>query len=191
MIALCISGITEWLIQKEAIDTDDKELYEYAVHSLILSIMPIGMVLLIGIILGAVKEGLLMILPFMVIRKFSGGYHAKKEINCLIASGISLTLCVWLASWLNTGIFVHLLIGFAAFSLALCSPIDSKERQLNADEKLRYRRVTRILVTAFTGIYMLLLFLRLERYAVCIAIGVALSATLQIPCMVKRALKIE
>ena len=191
MIALCISGITEWLIQKEAIDADDKELYEYAVHSLILWLIPVGMVLLIGIVLGAVKEGFIMILPFMVIRKFSGGYHAKQERNCLIASGISLTLCVWMASWLNISIFVHLLLGFAAFSLALCSPIDSKERQLDDTEKLQYRCVTRILVTAFIGIYMLLLFLRLERYAVCIAIGIGLSATLQISCMVKKILKIE
>ena len=36
-----------------------------------------------------VMEGIVMIIPFMIIRKFSGGYHADK---CLIISSIVIAI---------------------------------------------------------------------------------------------------
>ena len=38
-----------------------------------------------------VVEGLLMILPFMLIRKFSGGFHLKSSTVCLVSSTLLLS----------------------------------------------------------------------------------------------------
>lgn len=191
MISRCVIGITDWLISSEAIEEEDRALYEYAVHSLMLSLAPVVLVMMIGATLGAVKEGLVLIVPFMTIRKFSGGYHAKREMNCLAASGVSLTACVWLAVHAEGSLVLSLLTLIAAISLSVFSPIDSENRRLDDEEIKRYRLITRMIALFFAGLYILLLALGADTYAVCIAIGLILSAGLQVPCIVKKMLKIE
>ena len=39
--------------------------------------MPLAIFLIASSVIGMMPEGLLIIAPFMIIRKFSGGYHAR------------------------------------------------------------------------------------------------------------------
>ena len=68
--------IANWLIGQKAISSDEREVYAYAVHCLFSLIYPIAFAFVLGIIFGMVMEAIVMIIPFMIIRKFSGGYHA-------------------------------------------------------------------------------------------------------------------
>ena len=76
---VCAKKLTQWLIENEAIEEADKELYEYALYSIGITISPLVIVLIFGLWLGVPIEGVTMVLPFMCIRKYSGGYHAKKQ----------------------------------------------------------------------------------------------------------------
>lgn len=91
----CTCKIVEWLINHDAIKSEDKELYEYALYSLWLLATPLFLAIIIGGCLGGVKEGIIIVIPFMLIRKFSGGYHAKHLWICLIGSTILLSLRRW------------------------------------------------------------------------------------------------
>ena len=51
----------------------------------------------VGVGLGSVKHGVALIFPFMVLRKFSGGYHAKKLHTFIMGSGFLLFLCIMLS----------------------------------------------------------------------------------------------
>ena len=57
------------------------------------TIIPLIMVMIIGGILGLMKNGIVMIIPFLVIRKFSGGFHAKREWVWGISSVCSVHCC--------------------------------------------------------------------------------------------------
>lgn len=78
--------ITTWLIRQGAIKEGERELYEYAAHSFFLAIAPFAYALVIGGILGELNVSLILVIPFVVIRKYSGGFHAKREWTCLIGS---------------------------------------------------------------------------------------------------------
>lgn len=84
--------IVIWLIRQEAIKDDEKELYEYAVCSLFMMIVTVILAICIGFCFGVFIESIILILPFMLIRKFSGGYHAKKQTICLCISSMLLFL---------------------------------------------------------------------------------------------------
>ena len=73
----CTGKIVEWLINHDAIESDDKELYEYALYSLWLLVTPLFLAIIVGLCFGRIKEGIVIVIPFMLLRKFSGGYHAK------------------------------------------------------------------------------------------------------------------
>ena len=64
-------GITRWLIENGAIDGSDDELYEYAIYSMIITMSPLILVTIIGIGMGTLPEGVILILPFMSIRKYT------------------------------------------------------------------------------------------------------------------------
>ena len=89
-----MSELTDWLIHNHAISSDDKELYEYAIYSFIISTVPLVIFLVISGIIGMFPEGFLIIMPFMVIRKFGGGYHAKHAYICMIMSTGLLAGCL-------------------------------------------------------------------------------------------------
>lgn len=191
MISKITNGIATWLIKCETIDETDRELYEYAVHSLWLNIAPMLLILLFGTVMDKVLEGIVMIIPFMAIRKFSGGYHAKKEWHCLVSSSLLLALCVYLAGKMEYSMILNSFVIASTISLIVFSPIDTENRRLDTEEKRCYKKCTCVIAFIVMVVYFLLVKLGICHYAVCIAIGLMLSAGVQFPCICKRIMKIE
>lgn len=179
-------SITRWLIKRETIKIEDKELYEYAVYSFLLTAEPVVLILIIGGLLGKMIEGVAIIIPFMFIRKFSGGIHAKKLWVCMLISFGLLFLAVWLVDKLNINTFLSITVVGAAVSLMWFSPVDSENRRLSMAEKKEYKVITVFMTIVFVTIYGLILHTEFKVYAVGIAEGIILTAMLQIPCMVNR-----
>ena len=75
----CTDTVVNWMIRCNAINEADKELYKYALYSFFfLLVSPLILAGVIGFGLGSVKHGVCSyFFPFVVLRKFSGGYHAK------------------------------------------------------------------------------------------------------------------
>ena len=86
----CTGAVISWLIQQQAITEEDREIYTYAVDNMVFLLIPLAMVLVIGGIIHTIRQGIVMIIPFMLLRKFSGGYHAKTLFRCMIISCLLL-----------------------------------------------------------------------------------------------------
>lgn len=76
------------------------------------------------------------------------------------------------------------MILFAVLSLVAFSPVDSENRRLDSDEKRMHKKETMVISLLFLVLYIGLLLLGLERYAICIGVGIVLTAGLQIPCVI-------
>ena len=74
----------------------------------------------------------------------------------------------------------------ASFSLVLFSPVENENRKLEEDERSRYKKITAVLAVLFLVIHMLCAVLKLYRIAVCIAVGIIMSAVLQLPCAAEK-----
>lgn len=59
--------IITWLICQQAIQERDRELYTYALYNMVLLIIPLGLTVIFGEIIGNVKQGIVMILPFIML----------------------------------------------------------------------------------------------------------------------------
>lgn len=177
--------ITEWLIANKAVEDADRELYEYAVYCMLITISPLLLVLFIGIFMGTLVEGVFLIIPFMCIRKYSGGYHAKNIKICFIYSCGLLVLCMYLASHIEYGLWVSALATISVVSLSIWSPVDSKNRRLVPDEKVRYKKKAAGISACFLLVHLLLFLLGEKVLALSIAVGLVLSAGLQVPCVLQ------
>lgn len=182
-------AITVWLIRQEAIEEDSRELYEYAVHSFFLGIAPLVYAVIIGGVMGELKISVTLILPFMMIRKFSGGFHAKKEWVCLISSCLLLHGCILAASHLRHSLLFGVFVFMGVVCLMIFSPMDSENRRLEPDEKKLRKRDAAIISLIFYVVYIVLLLSRAEKYAVGIGVGILLTAGLQTPCILPKVTK--
>ena len=127
--------IANWMIDQGEITREDKELYIYAIQSIVLTVSPIFLALVIGVVMRCPGRSVLVILPFALIRKFSGGYHAKSALVCLIASVMLIIGCVSLPYLLEDSVFVLVLTGFAIIGMGLLSPVEHENRRISAKEK--------------------------------------------------------
>lgn len=182
-------AVAAWLVKCQVIEEQEKELYCYAMESYILFWSPVIIALLSGIIMGRVKESIFVIIPFMIIRKYSGGYHTKHLSVCLICSLLLLLLCILIACSIPANTILMFITLIACLNLIIFSPIDHENRILGSKEKIVYKKVIGI----FTSVaYMTVWILRsigFERETVCICVGILLTAGLQVPCILKRIIK--
>ena len=176
-------AITSWLIENSAIEKRDTELYEYAIYSMLMTISPLLLVLIIGIGMGTALEGVIMILPFMCIRKFSGGYHAKHPGVCYVSSCVILVFCMWLATHLEYSYWITITTTICVISLCMNSPIDSEHKRLDNREKRSYKKIASVLTWIFYFIHFICVCVKLEKIANCLAVGIYLTALLQLPCL--------
>lgn len=189
MIDGITQGFARWLVKANAITEEDQKLYAYGMYSFLFTLAPLALVLLIGLVLGIPVEGIFFILPFILIRKFSGGFHLESPAVCLCSSISVLTLFLLGIRWmLDTGSFLPVLVGVgaAAFSLLVLSPIDSEERRLSEKERRLFQKIAIAFTVIIAGAFYLLMALKIFSFAVPIGCGLVLSALLQLPCLVER-----
>lgn len=122
----CTDAVTNWMIRCHVIHEEDKELYKYAIHSFFLLLSPLILAGGIGFCVGSVKHGFAVILPFIVLRKFSGGYHAKNLHTCILGSGFLLLLCIICSIHVQCDWRLAITTAIASVSLIVFSPMDSE-----------------------------------------------------------------
>lgn len=192
MISSISSKLVKWLLKAEAISQQDKELYEYAAYSFLFSFMPLVLVMIVGGLLGMFFEGIALILPFMLIRKFSGGYHLNSSKVCFFLSTTIITLSLLLIKHIiatETVIYYVPFVVIAAIQIFIASPIDSEARQLRVKERCAFKKVARVMVALNLCLFLVALGLNWNRFAACTGCGIALTAILQWPCIIKSVLR--
>lgn len=180
----CTGAVVNWLIRHSAITEEEEELYKYALHSAVLLVLPILLAGGIGICFGNITSGIMLVLPVMVLRKFSGGYHTKNLRTCILGSGLLLVLCISLSMHMKCDWKLATATVIASVSLIVFSPIDSVNRELDSDEKRTYKLITIFCVLFFGLLNITLYLLGKYIYTICSSVGILLTAGLQVPCVI-------
>lgn len=150
-----------------------------AVFLIMSTIIPLLMVVTIGGILGLMKNGIVMIIPFLTIRKFCGGFHAKREWICILLSVIVVTACIILTTYCKADIWLNGGVIGSVLTISVFSPVVSANREIPKQERVICRKIAIVLTVTSVCIYFVLRFLGYDQFAVCIAIGIILTAVLQ------------
>lgn len=185
----CAERITDWLIKNNAISIGDRKIYVYGAYSLLLSVFPIFMTLIFGFWMRCPVRAVLVIVPFVLLRKYSGGFHAQSEWTCLLGSSILLILCIKLSFLMEHTMLLLILSSFAVISLIVFSPIDNQNRILDADEKTHCKKITFAMLMFFSMLIIICLVWKSVWIASCLTTGVLLSAVLQYLCIINRFIK--
>ena len=183
MIQELSSKVAKWLEQEGAISGKDNKLFSYAVYSFLFGLLPIFIVMILGLAFGMLQEGLLMITPFMLIRKFSGGYHLNSSKLCVILSIALLALAMGFIKLIDQNGYIQLLTVFVLLSVVcLCtfSPVENDARKLTDKERQLFRIIACILAVIVVSVYLIMYATISVRYTAAFGMGILLAAILQI-----------
>lgn len=126
------------------IDEKETGIYEYGLTILVYSLVNLATILLIGGLLGCIPESICYTVCYILLRKFTGGYHAKTPHICYLFSTL-----MFLASLLiiKAGLVkIYLLVGVVILAIG-CSfiiPVDTENKRLSVKEKKVYRLISLI-----------------------------------------------
>jgi len=142
--------LTDFLLIKGIIDSEDREIYTYGFEALLSTVINIFIVLTIGIVAGIALESMFYLLMFAILRVYCGGYHAETHISCiLIFTGIYGTSMITarLLPVEAESIF-SLITGTLSFvAILILAPIEHKNKPFVDDEKVKFRKTARIIAS--------------------------------------------
>lgn len=194
MIRIISEAITKWLESEGTVACNERALFQYAAYSFLFGMLPFGIALIWGICFGMIREGIVLMIPYMLLRKFSGGFHLKSSGLCLVITtgvlALSMGLSKYIASTENAGrlsIFVFL----SVLSLCIYSPIENQARKLTDKERNVFRKIARTLALLSFALYVLILDSGSICYASAFGVGILLVSLLQIPCVIGRHFNLE
>ncbi len=132
-----IDKITEFLtnkIRKEMPDVDDEraEIINYGLQILIGEVPKIFIMLAIAYLLGVFKLSLITFLTLIPYRGFSGGFHLKTHIGCIISTCTFYCGTALLAKYIVLGsitkyVSIILLAIFGIIMIKLYAPADTED----------------------------------------------------------------
>lgn len=140
---------TTRLIAASVIEEEDRELYCYGFFLLITGLFFFLVTAIIGFLFGLLFESIAFYGVFMILRSYSGGIHAKTETACTILTTLALiasVLGIRLLKQTNS-LFVSIsLLATGSLCILLLSPLDTKDKPLDSQDKKRYRMICVTLV---------------------------------------------
>ena len=137
------------------LNQEDKEKMAYGLEGLYMSITKLVIIFLIAFLLGFIKEFIITLIFFNIIRFPGFGFHASKSVVCLIAS----TLLVLGLPYLFTNIEVSLTIKIilcivSVITFIICAPADTWKRPLTNKRK---RIIRKVVASSLAVIYSVLI----------------------------------
>ena len=133
-------------IKKKYPEYDDEklEVIAYGLEALYITITKTIVIFSIALLLGILKETLLILLFYNIIRTTAFGMHAKKSWHCYVISGTLFIGMALLCKYVNINFYVKLIIyTISVITIFLYAPADTYKRPLlNAKKRKIYKIVT-------------------------------------------------
>lgn len=181
--------ILEYLLKSNVIEnTDtDKEYYQYGIEITISSLLNIFLILVIGTVTRSFFESIIFLICVIIIRQFTGGFHADTYLKCNLIFCISfiavLILYYATAKYLST--YISILITFVCVSIILLNcPIEHINKSIPSNKKNVHKTVAALLGTVYGAIGTLLTAFS-NRYGALVIYTLSLVTVLVIAAIVK------
>lgn len=153
MLNKIASKFTNRLLSQNIIEREYFDIYVYGFELLISFFLSTSTIVLIGIILGCIEQTIVFLAVFILLRSFSGGYHATTYSMCAIVTLFTYGLVIFLSSYVYINHLGYMLLGITGFLLlALFAPVEHPNKVTTRKQKLYHKLISLILFIAFLSV---------------------------------------
>ena len=152
MLEYLSDKIAKVLVSQKIISDCDMDVYAYGLALLLSFIFNTVIMFVIGIITHRLVETILFLIVFVILRSFSGGYHADTFLKCMIITFSTYALVISLSA-VKVSLIVYLAILFVGFFIVLIkTPIEHPNKEISVRDKKHHKITSVILYTVFSGL---------------------------------------
>ena len=127
--------------QKE-LSEEEKEKLSYGLEGIYMTITKLIIVFLIALALGFIKEFIITLIFFNIIRFPGCGFHASKSIVCLISSTALILGLPYLFTNIEIGLNIKIILCLVSIiTFIICAPADTEKRPLTNKKKRIIRKI--------------------------------------------------
>lgn len=170
---------------------DDREIIIYGFFSMLSKLFYAIVCGIFGLLFRCLFESFLFYTSFLFIKKYAGGFHCSTEGRCMIVSSLSifLSICyIYFSSFSKTLTTIIILISLLmSIVIVAFSPVAAKEKPLNDDELIKYKRYSLIRVFIMLLLLSILYFHSYYRLSVPFCCSLSLEGLLLIAGKVKNS----
>lgn len=142
------------LKNQNKVTDEQKEKLLYGLEGIYLTISKLVIILVIAFILGFIKEFIITLIFFNIIRFPAFGFHASKSIICLISSTLLILGLPYLFFNINISLITRIILcGISIFIFIICAPADTWKRPLTNRKKRIIRKIASVsLAVIYSGL---------------------------------------
>jgi accessory gene regulator B len=158
--------IVKFLIKSDAIETEKSEIYEFGIESILSRIFSLILLFFVAFLLTADIEACVFYVSFLLMRKFSGGYHASSYLSCTILYILTFISVVLLSRFIFPVLFtiptLILALCLSVFTIYIYAPIENPNNPIVDNKRTDYRKSAIIIVLLLSVVDILLFSIRLN-----------------------------
>lgn len=134
------------LLQNEVITEDVIDVYVYGFELIISSLVNTLVIILAGSLLSKIVQTVSFLFVFILLRSFTGGYHANTYTKCSIVTFSTYATVLLLSHYINISKFAYMtLLILGAIILAIFAPIKNPNKQLT-ELKIRIFKILSLFI---------------------------------------------
>lgn len=180
--------ITDYLIAKGVSEPGERDYYIYGCEILLLKLVNVGTLLGIAFVMEKFLEGIILLLTFMTLRKYTGGFHLNSALSCYIFTALVYVISLYVATEyrLSKGIcLVIVLISYVV--IASCAPIDNPNLNLTVGEIKAMKKQLRKLLLVLLVVFVIMISSGEDtRYMAPMVMGIGLDALFMVVAIIQR-----
>lgn len=156
MFSLLSNRITDFLLKKQVISQEKKEVYEYGFEVFLLNVFDVLIIFILGIFVKRLLDTIAFLFVFGITRQYTGGYHAKTVLKCT-----TIYVLIYLSIMLVSSSNIVLSNGIA-FQISMCllyliavilyAPIQNDNKTISCDNAKKYKIISVILAVVMSAI---------------------------------------
>lgn len=149
MLEKLITISTDYLVRKQVIDEDDRDIYEYGFHAIYNNIIDVVSIVIIALLFNMIPQTIVYHISFVPLRNTAGGYHTKTHFRCFIMSTTILLMSLYVITRVTSS---AISIGLACLSTLLIwvkAPIEHENNPMSKGKYNRMKTLNRMLSIIF------------------------------------------
>ena len=149
-------SLSKKLLSCNTISEEIFDIYVYGLELLISSLFSTTVVLLIGILSGCILQTIAFLITFILLRSFTGGFHANTYLLCSVVTFSTFTIVLLLSKFVSVPFYAYLILAVSGLGIITwVAPVENPNKVLTASKKLRCKITSIVLfvILIFVGIF--------------------------------------
>ena len=189
MLSLLSKRISLFLCGNHVIEKEEIEIYQYGFEIILSSLIGFILSIAVGCCLGMFFYALLYYGIFVILRLFTGGFHANTYLSCnLVFLLVSLSTLGISKIMMYTNIYsivAHMIIIFISAAVVIkFAPIENENKPLNFEKRIRNQKISRFLIIILS-IFACIMFFFMRNIAITIALTLLSVSMLMVVSLIK------